>query len=131
MTETKRTILLVDDDNDYRFQQKTRLEAAGYRVVEAADRPTAEAWLADNAPDLALVDLMMGEMDDGFVLCYRLKSMTPPVPVIMITAVTAETGYAFDAVTDEERSWIKADRVLQKPVRFEQLQGEIDRLLTT
>ncbi len=35
----------------------------------------------------------------------------------------------FDAATDEERSWIKADAMLAKPIRFEQLKREIDRLL--
>ena len=30
--------------------------------------------------------------------------------------------------TEEERSWIKADALLAKPIRFEQLKAEIDRL---
>jgi hypothetical protein len=40
-----------------------------------------------------------------------------------------ETGIEFDAQTPDERSWIKADTLIQKPVRPEQLIREIERLL--
>lgn len=39
----------------------------------------------------------------------------------MVTGVTGETGIEFDAATNEERAWIKADELLAKPVRPEQL----------
>jgi two-component system, OmpR family, response regulator len=123
-----RTVLLVDDDEDFRLQQKLMLENAGYRVVEAANRPEGEALLEKEKPDAAIVDLMMEEVDDGFALCYHIKK-SKGIPVIMVTGVTAETGYEFESGTDEERNWIKADAVLAKPVRAEQLLGEIKRLL--
>jgi CheY-like chemotaxis protein len=63
------------------------------------------------------------------MLCYRIKKQDPTIPVIMVTSVTSETGLDFDATTKEERSWIKADALLDKPVRFEQLQREMNRLL--
>jgi hypothetical protein len=47
----------------------------------------------------------------------------------MVTAVAAETGLAFNVKTREEHRWIKADSLLEKPVRAEQLQREIKRLL--
>jgi len=53
----------------------------------------------------------------------------PSHAVIVVSGVESETGLEFDATTSEERSWIKADKFLAKPVRFEQLLGEIDRLL--
>ena len=46
-----------------------------------------------------------------------------------VTGVASETGIDFDASTKEERSWIKADVVLDKPIRFEQLEREIHRLV--
>ena len=52
------------------------------------------------------------------------------MPVILVTGVAAETGLEFDSTTGEERSWIKADRVIAKPIRFEQLESEIARLVT-
>jgi hypothetical protein len=49
--------------------------------------------------------------------------------VILVTGVAAETGIPFSAATREERIWIKADALLPKPIRFEQLQPEVERLL--
>lgn len=127
--DTKKTILLVDDDEDYRFQQKIQLTKAGYDVIEADSKEAAEAILEKTMPDLAVVDLMMEELDAGFTLCYHIKEKSPDLPIILVTAVTQETGMEFDAATTEERSWVKADAMLAKPIRFEQLKREIEKLM--
>lgn len=127
--DAKKTVLVVDDDPDFLFQQQTQLEAAGFNVVAASSGKEALHMLSKVKPDIALVDLMMEETDAGFQLCYRLKKRDKATPVIMITSVASETGIEFDAATDEERAWVKADVLLVKPVRFEQLKREIDRLL--
>ena len=136
MTETNvnpnnKTILLVDDDLDFLLQQKTHLVAMGYEVVTAESAGEAETLLADEnfTPDAAVLDLMMEYDDAGFVLCHHLKRRNPNTPVILCTAVASESSIVFDVSTDEERSWIKADVLLEKPVRFEQLQFELTRLL--
>lgn len=128
-TEVKKTVLMVDDDADFRFQQRAQLEAAGYNVLEANSYARALQVLSEGRPDIALVDLMMEQVDAGFSLCYRIKKTDPTIPIVMITSVASETGLEFDASTDEERSWVKADALLTKPVRFEQLQREMNRLL--
>jgi CheY-like chemotaxis protein len=124
-------ILVVDDDPDFLMQEQVQLEAAGYRVATATGRAEAEQLLATLKPSMAMVDLMMDDVDDGFTLCHHIKKRYPDVPVIMVTAVTSETGLEIDAVTPGERAWVKADAILPKPVRFEQLQREIRRLLST
>ncbi|MCP4642308.1 MAG: response regulator [bacterium] len=129
MTETKKRVLIVDDDPDFRFQERVQLEAAGYEVIEADSRAKASQMLPTTEFDLAMVDLMMEEFDAGFSLCHEIKAKDSSIPVIMITGVTSETGIEFDTTTSEERSWIKADAMLAKPVRFEQLTREIKRLL--
>lgn len=121
-------ILVVDDDEDFLLQQKMMLERAGYRVLTAPGREEAEKIIAEQSPDLLIVDLMMEEKDGGFILAHRVKQQRPQIPVIMVTAVIAETGLEFDTSTRDDRSWIKADAILTKPVRFEQLQREIERL---
>jgi CheY-like chemotaxis protein len=127
-TDDPKTILLVDDDVDYLAQTQLQLEAAGYRVVTADGPREALAILADLRPDAAIVDLMMEHLDDGFVLAHKVKRMDAAIPVVLVTAVTSETGFEFDTATEEERSWIEADAVLDKPVRIEQLTREIERL---
>lgn len=129
MTDRDRTVLVVDDDLDFRTQLKVQLEEAGYKVVEADGRQAALEAFDEHRPDAALVDLMMEHVDAGLTLCYEIKQRDASVPVVLVTGVESETGIAFDAATDEERRWVKADAVLAKPVRFEQLEREINRLL--
>ena len=122
-------ILLVDDDEDFLYQHKIQLEHAGYQVTTATTRAEAEALAAEVKPDLAILDLMMEQHDDGFVLSHHLKRLLPGLPVILVTAVTAETGLNFTPASGAERSWVGADAMLAKPIRFEQLKGEVERLL--
>jgi CheY-like chemotaxis protein len=129
MTEPK-TILVVDDDPDFLFQMEAMLKKAGHTVVTAGGQKKAEEILENLRPDLAVIDLMMEHADGGFALSYHIKRKDSSIPVILVTAVVSETGIEFDASTDEERSWVKADAFLAKPVRFEQLDREMRRLLT-
>lgn len=121
--------MVVDDDPDFLEQQRAQLEAAGFKVALAPGARQARELLKTFRPDLALVDLMMEQADAGLSLCYAIKKADPKIPIIIITGVTSETGLEFDAATEEERSWVKADAMLTKPVRFEQLRREIERLL--
>ena len=122
-------ILIVDDDEDFLFQHRIQLENAGFDVAAASSRGEAEARVAEFVPDLAILDLMMEHHDDGFVLSHALKRRFPGLPVILVTAVTSETGLVFDPASPEERAWVGADALLAKPIRFEQLRREVDRLL--
>ncbi len=128
-TDTRTKILLVDDDEDFLFQHRIQLENAGFEVATASTRGEAETRASEFHPDIAILDLMMEHHDDGFVLSHRLKRQFPGLPIILVTAVTSETGLVFDPATAEERAWVGADALLAKPIRFEQLQREIDRLL--
>ena len=125
----KTQILLVDDDEDFLFQHRIQLENAGFAVTTATTRAQAETAIASFTPDLAILDLMMEQHDDGFVLSHHLKRAFPGLPIIMVTAVTSETGLVFDPSTAAERAWIGADALLAKPIRFEQLRREIERVL--
>ena len=126
---TRKRILLVDDDEDFLFQHRIQLENAGFDVFAAATRLEAEALVEETRPDLAILDLMMEQHDDGFVLSHHLKRLMPGLPVILVTAVTAETGISFSPTTGAERAWVGADALLAKPIRFEQLKREVERLL--
>lgn len=125
----QRTVLLVDDDEDFLAQTSARLRADGFRVIEAPGQAAAEKVVGREAYDLAVVDLMMENMDSGFVVCHHIKKLRPGTPVILCTGVAAEAGMEFDARTVEERAWVKADAMLSKPIRYDQLRVEIGRLL--
>ena len=128
MNEPK-SILVVDDDIDMLEQVAVVLKAEGYRVLKAQGQKEGEEALLTAVPDLAVLDLMMEHMDSGFVLCHHVKRLFPETPVILLTAVKATTGLDFQPQSDEAASWVKADVVLDKPVRPEQLRQEVKRLL--
>jgi CheY-like chemotaxis protein len=124
-----RTALVVDDDPDVLEQIRLFLERLGFRVVAGESQAEGEALVDGQAPDLCVFDLMMENQDSGFVLSHRMKKKSPGTPVILVTGVAHETGYTFDASTAEMRRWVKADAVLDKDIRFEQLAAEIARLV--
>jgi len=129
MTNRNKTILLVDDDQDYLFQMKTRLESFGFSTILAESQKEAEELIERSRPDLAILDLMMENEDSGFILCYKIKKKFPDLPIIIVTGVAAETGITFDINDENNRKWIKADRFLDKGIRTEKLKEEIDKLL--
>jgi CheY-like chemotaxis protein len=129
MNMKEKTILIVDDDLDYLFQLKVKLEQFGFRTITAESQKEAEKLIETVKPDLAILDLMMESEDSGFILCYKLKKKYPDVPIIIATGVAAETGIIFDINDENNRKWIKADRFLEKGIRSDLLKQEIDRLL--
>ena len=122
-------ILIADDDPDYLYQTVFNLEKAGYKTMGVESQAEAESIIARFKPDLAIFDLMMENDDSGFILCYKLKRKYPDVPVIIATAVSYETGLTFSIDSDREKSWIRADRYLEKGIRPEQLDQEVMKLL--
>jgi two-component system response regulator VicR len=124
-----KVILVVDDDYDYLFQLKFQLEHWGCKVVTAESQKEAEELLENMKPDLAILDLMMENEDSGFILSYKMKRKYPDVPIIIATAVSAETGMSFGINSGDDKNWIKADTYLEKGLRPEQLKTEIEKLI--
>lgn len=124
-----KTVLIADDDIDSITQLSFQMQNMGMKVLTAETQKEAESIIEKTKPDIAIFDLMMDNRDSGFILSYKLKKKYPNVPVIIVTAVTADTGMIFGLETQEEKSWIKADLYLEKGLRPEQLQLEIKKLL--
>ncbi len=123
------TILIVDDDVDYLLQTRIKIEKFGYKTITADSQREAEMILDKLKPDLAIIDLMMENEDSGFILSYKLKKKYPDIPVIIATAVAAETGITFDINDENNRKWIRADLFLEKGIKTEILKNEIEKLL--
>jgi len=131
MKSSNFTILIVDDDMDYLFQTRIKIEKFGYKTITADSQREAELILDKIKPDLAIIDLMMENEDSGFILSYKLKKKYPDVPVIIATAVAAETGITFDINDENNRKWIRADAFLEKGIRSDILQNEIKKLISS
>lgn len=122
-------ILLIDDDPDFVRPIKLLLESSSYEVITGDSQEEGERLIKDTDPDLCIFDLMLEHYDSGFILCHHLKKTNPDIPVILITSSTSETGLKFHAETESERRWLKADSVMDKMIRPDQLISEINKLL--
>jgi len=128
-TNKKKTIFIVDDDADYLFQMTKMIEKMGFEVISAYGQKEAEKVIGVINPDLAIFDLMMENKDSGFILCHKIKQIKPDLPIIIATALTADTGMIFGLDNEKDRKWIKADLYLEKGIRPDQLHREINKLL--
>ena len=126
-----KNILVVDDDPDILEQLRAVLSGAGYGVSTAGGEKEAEERLTWARPDLVIVDVMMEHQDSGFMLGHQIKRLYPGTPVIILTSVAAATGLEFPVEPEAQRPWVKADLLLNKPVRPESLRTEVKRLLET
>lgn len=80
-------IALVEDDPAIRENYKAALSQYGYQVSAYSDRQSADQAFANKLPDLAIIDIGLGEeIDGGFALCQQLRSRSSHLPVIFFTA---------------------------------------------
>jgi DNA-binding response OmpR family regulator len=79
------TVLVVDDEPDILLLHRLNLEAAGHRVVLAADGVTALERIAEEAPDAVVLDVMMPVLD-GWGVLERLRVHPSPPPVLVVSA---------------------------------------------
>ena len=129
MKTNNKKVLIADDDPDFLTFMEVNTKLMGFEVHAVTSQKEAEEQLTLFKPDLAIFDLMMENKDSGFILSHKLKILYPDVPVSIATAVTAETGLVFGLNSPGERSWIKADRYIDKSLRPDQLQKEINSLI--
>jgi two-component system, OmpR family, response regulator MprA len=84
---SKRHVLVVDDDPLILEVLRTVLDLEEFRVTTATDGTSGLAMLAQDRPDVVVVDVMMPGLD-GLEVCRRIKSdpATANVPVVLLTA---------------------------------------------
>jgi DNA-binding response OmpR family regulator len=121
------SIIIVDDDPDFREFVHIVLEAHGYRVLEAPDASTGLAMMRENLPDLVLLDAMMSyELAGiGTIRAVRADPALAHVPLILISAVLSEDEDRF--LPADERSMV--DRFLSKPISPDDLLSEVAGVL--
>lgn len=129
MIGLNKTVLLVEDDIDYMEQMTIALKGFGFEVVSAGSQNDGEELLKEFKPDLAVFDLMMENQDSGFILSNKARRLYPEMPIMIATAVSAETGMFFNVETEKDKNWLGADIILEKGIRPDQLHREISKLL--
>lgn len=85
--------ILVVDDNDLNLVLLAKiLELENYRVTTAHNGTEAIKVLSKESPDLALLDVMMPEMN-GYELCRKIRQapINSKMPIVMLTAMNSES----------------------------------------
>ena len=81
------SIGLVEDDKMLRANYSQALQREGYLVNSYSSRETAIRAFQKQLPDLAILDIMLGEeMEGGFEVCRMLRQISPTIPIIFLTA---------------------------------------------
>jgi len=116
-------ILAVDDNKDILELLRYMLEDSGYEVDTLADGHLLFDQIKAHAPDLILLDIMLGDLD-GRVLCKDVKTKmeTQAIPVILVSAS--------HSVTDNLKQNGAADDFIAKPFDMNTLLDAIQRQLT-
>ena len=125
----QKKILVIDDDPDYQEAVRTILENAGFAVIPAFTKAEGMEKLADEAPDLIILDIMMEHSTDGFHFLYEMRSdpKAKRIPVLAVTAVSQRTG--FDFAPEKDGDYFPADDYIAKPVEADELVSRVRALL--
>lgn len=122
--EEKKNILLVDDDPDFVEAVRVIVENGGYNVRVAYDGQEGLDAVAEQKPDLIVLDVMMPNMD-GHAACAKLKHNpeTREIPIILLTAVADRVTTSKYSHRDMLES--EAEDYMPKPVDPQELLGLI------
>lgn len=116
-------IAIVEDDPDQRSNYVDAITRKGYDVIAYSNRDEALEGFERELPDLAILDIILGdEVDAGFELCRDLLSRSPTLPVIFLTERIAE----IDKISGLR---LGAWDYLPKPISLDYLSEKISSLL--
>ncbi len=117
------TILLAEDDPNYRELIEDMLQSAGFEVLSSKDGTRALLHGLSHSIDLAILDTMMPRTT-GFSVCRKLRSnpRTATVPIVVMSGLTTK---------DDQRRALEAGAniFLRKPFSSDELVSTINTLL--
>lgn len=86
-----RKVALVEDEPSLQVNYRDALERHGYDVSVHSNRLDALAAFEISLPELAIIDVGLGdEAEGGFELCRQLRTMAPLLPIVFLTALDSE-----------------------------------------
>jgi len=115
----KKTILVVDDEENIRFLYKEELTDEGYEVILAGNADEALEKIGRQRPDLITVDIKMPGMD-GLEFLQKLKEEEKEIPVILCSA--------YGSYKQDFRVWA-SDAYVVKSADLSELKGAIKDIL--
>lgn len=115
-------IAIVEDEVALRDNYQQHLSRQGYRVETYADRSQASKAFHSTLPDLAILDIGLGDdAEGGFELCRELRNQSSTLPIIFLTARDDD----IDAISGLR---LGADDYLTKDISLQNLSARIAAL---
>ena len=120
MNASKKTVLLIEDNQDIRESTAEILELAGFTVCTAENGKKGVELAQSRTPDIILCDIMMPELD-GYGVLYLLSknANTADIPFIFLTAKAERTDM-------RKGMEMGADDYLTKPFKVAELLARLD-----
>jgi two-component system cell cycle response regulator DivK len=119
----KKTILIIEDNEQNRYLATFLLEKHGYTVIPAHDGPMGIEQAARVLPQLILLDIQLPSMD-GYAVARALRKN----PALKDTPIVAVTSYAM--LGDREKTIAAGcDGYLEKPINPETFVADVERYL--
>ncbi len=127
---SKKSILLIEDDQDMRELIADFLERSGFYVLKAEDAKEGQYRARRDSPDLILMDLMLPNVD-GLTLCQRLRKdkRTSKIPILMITVLSGLKDKVSEYNSGADDYISGADDYITKPFDLDELRVRIKVLL--
>lgn len=121
---TRKIIVLADNDPFITRVYKTGLEEAGYSVIVAEDGEAALEEIRTHHPDLVLLELILPKLD-GFMVLKTLKAdeTTAAIPVIILTSLSQQSD------ENEARTSGATDFLVKSEVSLNDILVRIERVL--
>jgi len=117
-----KSIAIVEDETAIRENYAEVLRSQGYQVQTFANRSSATQSFNLRLPHLVILDIgLEDEFDGGFTLCQQLRTLSPTLPIIFLTARDND----FDTVAGLR---IGADDYLTKDISLPHLTARISAL---
>jgi len=121
MAEKKKSILLVEDEENLQEALKLNLELENYEVTSAFDGNEALKMIQQEYFDLIILDVMLPEVD-GITVCETIRLQNNNIPILILSARNSSA----DRVLGLKKG---ADDYLTKPFNLEELLLRVSKLL--
>jgi len=118
-------ILIADDDASCRMMLRAALQNLGHDVVEASNGKEACAMLAQGAPSLVLLDVLMPEKD-GIETIMEIRATHPNLVVIAMSGGGRFPGGDYLKII----GMLGANEILRKPFGLDHLNTVVAKVLT-
>lgn len=117
--DTKKRVLVIDDDDDFRATVTAVLSREGYEVAEASSGREGLQQLSSVHPDLVVLDVMMENAFEGYGVNQAIKFQPgyeefQGIPIVMVSSVQETPDERFGRASEVDM--VRPDRYLTKPL---------------